>query len=450
MLHSPGRPITMTLCIRNALLLTCEPDMPVIDPGHVLIKDETILAAGSGAGPQDAAIMTVDAGGDIVMPGLVNPHAHLPMTLFRGLGEDIDDRLFRYVLPIERTLVTPRMVRIGAALAAWESIRAGVTTIADMYYHEIEVGQVLDDAGLRGVVGQTIADFSPPDHASIDEGFARTESLVETFRSHARITPSIAPHAPYSTGPAVLARVAQWSSDNPDVPVQIHLAEMASEMDWAQREHGCRPVEVVRRAGLLTEGLIAAHCLHVNDTDIESLAKAGVHVAHNARSNAKAGRGIAPIEAMRTQGIPVGIATDGPMSGNTLDLFAQFGVVAMLAKLRGHSRQPMSARDVIQMATLEGARVLGMDTMIGSIAPGKAADLIRISLASPRVQPVYDPYAALVFAATPEDVTDVMVAGRWLMCNRTVLTLDQNKVLCDARQIAREFKAEIKRIDHLA
>jgi len=440
----------MTLRIQNALLLTCETGMPVIDPGHVLIKDGKILAAGVGPGPDDATTETIDVDGDIVMPGMVNPHAHLPMTLFRGLGEDVDDRLFRYVLPMERKFVSPRMVQIGAALAALESIRAGVTTVADMYYHEIEVGNVLDTAGLRGIVGQTIADFDPPDHATIDEGFARTESLVETFRGHERIVPSIAPHAPYSTGLSVMQRVAQWASDHSNVPVQIHLAEMDSEMDWAQQEHGCRPVEVVRQAGLLTKGLIAAHCLHVNDTEILHLAQAGVHVAHNARSNAKAGRGIAPIEAMRRNGIPVGIATDGPMSGNTLDLFAQFGAVAMLAKLRGQSRKPMPAREVIRMATLEGAEVLGMDTTIGSIAPGKAADLIRISLASPRLQPVYDPYATLVFAATPEDVVGVMVAGRWLMRGRSVLTLDQNKVLRDAGQIAREFRAEITHIDGLA
>jgi len=439
----------MTLRIQNALLLTCETGMPVIDPGHVLIKDGKILAAGVGPGPDDATTETIDVDGDIVMPGMVNPHAHLPMTLFRGLGEDVDDRLFRYVLPMERKFVSPRMVQIGAALAALESIRAGVTTVADMYYHEIEVGNVLDTAGLRGIVGQTIADFDPPDHATIDEGFARTESLVETFRGHERIVPSIAPHAPYSTGLSVMQRVAQWASDHSNVPVQIHLAEMDSEMDWAQQEHGCRPVEVVRQAGLLTKGLIAAHCLHVNDTEILHLAQAGVHVAHNARSNAKAGRGIAPIEAMRRNGIPVGIATDGPMSGNTLDLFAQFGAVAMLAKLRGQSRKPMPAREVIRMATLEGAEVLGMDTTIGSIAPGKAADLIRISLASPRLQPVYDPYATLVFAATPEDVVGVMVAGRWLMRGRSVLTLDQNKVLRDAGQIAREFRAEITHIDGL-
>lgn len=437
----------MATLIRNALLLPCTPDMPVIEGGHVMVEGDEITSAGAGTGPETPGADIIDAGGDIVMPGMVNPHAHLPMSLFRGLGEDVDDRLFRYVLPMERKFVSPHMVRVGTALAAWELIRAGVTTVADMYYFETEVGAALDEAGLRGVVGQTIADFDPPDHDDIDAGFALTEDLVERFAGHPRITSSIAPHAPYSTDIPVMQRVAQWAADHPDVPVQLHLAEMDSEMDWAARTYGCRPVEVVDRAGLLVEGLIAAHCLHVNEAEIARMAEAGVRVAHNARSNAKAGRGIAPVEAMRKAGIAVGIATDGPMSGNTLDLFAQFGPVSMFGKLLGHSRKPMPAVEVIRMATIEGARVLGMDGRIGSLEPGKKADLIRIALDAPRLQPVYDPYATLVFAGQPEDVTDVMVAGNWLMRDRNVLTLERKKVLRDAGQIARTFKAEMARID---
>ncbi len=436
------------LTIRNAKLLPCSSGMPIIDDGHVAIKDDVIVSAGPGAGPDAAEV--IDAGGDIVMPGMVNPHAHLPMTLFRGLGEDVDDRLFRYVLPMERKFVTPDMVRTGTALAAWESIRAGVTTIADMYYFETEVGRVLDQAGLRGVVGQTLADFNPPDHATMDEGFALVEELAAEFGGHDRIVPSIAPHAPYSTDIPVMRRVADWVEANPTVPVQIHLAEMTSEMEWAERTHGCRPVEVVDRAGLLRDGLIAAHCLYLNDAEINRLAETGVRVAHNARSNAKAGRGIAPVEAMRRAGIPVGVATDGPMSGNTLDLFSQFGPVSMFQKLLGHSRKPMPARDVIEMATIEGARVLGLDGHIGSLEPGKAADIVRLSLDAPRLQPVYDPYAALVFAAMPEDVRDVMVAGRWLMRDGDVLTMERRKVLRDAGQIAARFRAEMTEIDRRA
>ena len=339
------------------------------------------------------------------------------------------------------------MVRVGTLLGALESIEAGVTTVADMYYYETEVGRALDQAGLRGVVGQTLATFDPPDHKNIDEGFALVEDLVSEFSGHERIVPSVAPHAPYSTDVDVMARVARWAEAHPGVPVQLHLAEMDSEMEWCRKNHGLRPVGVVEKAGLLIPGLIAAHCLHIDPFEIERMAKADVRVAHNARSNAKAGRGIAPVEAMRAAGIKVGIATDGPMSGNTLDLFSQFGPVSMFQKLLGHSRKPMPAAQVIRMATLEGAQVLGLDSRIGSLEPGKQADLIRIDVSAPRMQPVYDIYATLVFSAMPVDVQDVMVGGRWIMRGRNVESLERKQILRDAGQIATAFKAEMARID---
>lgn len=435
----------MTTLLHNATLLPCTDTMPVVAKGWVLIDGDRIKATGQDEAPP--AVETIDCGGDVVMPGFVNPHAHLPMTLFRGLGEDVDDRLYRYVLPLERRFVSPRMVRIGTDLACLELIGGGVTTVADMYYFEAEVGRSLDRAGLRGVVGQTLADFDPPDHRNFDEGFALVEDLVAEFRGHPRITPSIAPHAPYSTDIPVMARVARWAQANPDVPVQIHLAEMDSENRWCADRHGLRPVQVVQKAGLLRPGLICAHCLHVTPEDIAAMAQAGVTVAHNARSNAKAGRGIAPVVAMRAAGIPVGIATDGPMSGNTLDLFAQFGPVSMFAKLLGRSRATMPARDVIRMATAEGARVLGMADRIGTLEAGKQADLIRLSLAAPRLRPIYDLYATLVFAAQPEDVQDTMVAGRWLMRDRRLLTVDPDATVSAAEGLAAEFRAEMARID---
>ncbi|UVF17661.1 amidohydrolase [Microvirga terrae] len=436
-----------SILIVNACLIPIDETMSVIERGWVHVEGSTIQALGSGEPPPVAGAEIIDVGGDVIMPGMVNPHAHLAMTLFRGLGEDVDDRLFRYVLPMERKFVTPEMVRVGTLLGALESIEAGVTTIADMYYYETEVGRALDQAGLRGVVGQTLATFDPPDHGTVDEGFALVEELVAEFSGHDRIVPSIAPHAPYSTDVEIMARVARWAEAHPGVPVQLHLAEMDSEMEWCRKNHGLRPVAVVEKAGLLRPGLIAAHCLHIDPFEIDRMAKADVRVAHNARSNAKAGRGIAPIEAMRAAGIKVGVATDGPMSGNTLDLFSQFGPVSMFQKLLGHSRKPMPAAQVMRMATLEGAQVLGLDARIGSIEPGKQADLIRIDLSAPRLQPVYDIYATLVFSAMPVDVQDVMVGGRWIMRGRQVESLERKKILRDAGQIAAAFKAEMARID---
>jgi len=386
-------------------------------------------------------------GGDLVMPGMVNPHCHMPMTLFRGLGEDVDDRLYRYILPLERALVSADVVETGAELAAVELIRGGVTTVADMYYFEDRIGAVLDRSGLRGVVGQTLADFAAPDHATMDEGFARLDALADLYRDHPRITASAAPHAPYSTGLEVMTRVAQWSADHPGLPVQMHLAETGPELEWAEKNYGCTTVEVTDRAGLLTPALVAAHCMYPTEADMDLMAERGVHVAYNARSNGKAGRGIAPITALRERGIKVGIATDGPMSGNTLDLFSQFGPAAMFQKIAGRSRGILPCTDVIRMATIEGAATLGMADRIGSLEPGKQADLIRISLEDPRLHPIYDIYSMLTFATLPTDVRGTMVAGEWLMQDRQVATVDAAKALADALQVADRFKARIVEID---
>ncbi|WP_193337210.1 amidohydrolase family protein [Devosia beringensis] len=437
----------MTIILTNAWVLTLDADFTEHNPGWVQIDGTTITALGAGAPPAIAGAEIVDCGGDIVMPGMVNTHCHMGMSVFRGLAEDVDDRLYRYILPLERKFVTPDMVRIGSALSALEMIEGGVTTVADMYYFETEVGAVVAEAGLRAIIGQTLADFNAPDHADFDTGFALVEELVDSFAGHALITPSIAPHAPYSTGPAVMARIAQWSDEHPDVRVQIHLAESQLEVDWALKEYQSSSVAVVQRSGLLRPGLIAAHCLHLSDADIGLMVAAGVGVATNPRSNGKAGRGIARVEAMRAAGLPVGIGSDGPMSGNTLDLFAQFAPVSMFAKLLAGSRKPLPARDVIAMATIEGARVLGLDSLTGSLEAGKQADMIRVGIGATRLQPIYDPYSMLVFAAGPTDVTDVMVAGRWLKRAGAVTTLEPKKILRDAMQIASAFKAEMIRID---
>lgn len=437
----------MSVLCTNALVVTMDDALTVHENGWVHVEGTTITALGSGTSPDVPGAEIIDCGGDIVMPGMVNAHCHMGMSVFRGLGEDVDDRLYRYILPLERKFVSAEMVRVGSALSALEMIQGGVTTVADMYYFETEVGDVCDKAGLRAIVGQTLADFDPPDHKNFDEGFARVEELVDRFAGHPLVTPSIAPHAPYSTGRETMARIAQWSSDHPDVPVQMHLAESTLEVKWALDTHGKSTVAVTAEAGLLKPNLICAHCLQLDDADIRMMSEHQVCVVTNPRSNGKAGRGIAPVEKMRNAGLPAGIGSDGAMSGNTLDLFSQFAPASMFAKLLAGSRKPLPAVDVIRMATIEGARALSLNLKTGSLEVGKQADLIRISLAAPRFHPIYDPYSALVFAAMPSDVTDTMVAGRWLMRGRQVQTLDVGKTVADANQIARQFKAEMDRID---
>lgn len=437
----------MKTLLTNAWLITVDPAMTEHRHGWLLIEDGKIIKLGDGVPPEVAGAEIRDMGGDIVMPGMINTHCHMAMSLFRGLGEDVDDRLFRYMLPLERKFVSPEMVRAGSTLSALEMIMGGVTTVADMYYHETEVADVIVRAGMRGVVGQTLADFNPPDHRDFDEGFALCDALVDHCAGHLRVTASIAPHAPYSTGVKIMERVVGWHEANPQTRIQIHLAETEAEVIWALDTHAMSTTAVCDMVGLLKPGTIAAHCLLVDDADIETLARTGTGVAHNARSNGKAGRGMARVEDMRAAGIPVGLGPDGPMSGNTLDLFSQFGVVSIFAKVLGRSRKALPTRDVIRMATIEGAKVLGFDSDVGSLEIGKAADLIRIDLSAPRMQPIYDPYSVLVFTTMPTDVRDVMVDGTWLMRDRTVETLERAKVLADANQVAGQFRGEIAEID---
>ncbi|MFD1941511.1 amidohydrolase family protein [Paradevosia shaoguanensis] len=444
-MHDPQA--RMTILFTNAWLLTLDDAMTAHERGWLQVDGTTITALGSGAPPVIPGAEIVDCDGDFVMPGMVNTHCHMGMSVFRGLGEDVDDRLYRYILPLERKFVSPEMVRAGSALSALEMIQGGVTTVADMYYFETEVGRVCDEAGLRAIVGQTLADFDPPDHKTFDEGFARVEDLVAEFGNHPLVTPSIAPHAPYSTGREVMARIAQWSADHPAVPVQMHLAESTLEVNWAQENYGKSTVAVSAESGLLKPNLICAHCLQLDDADITMMSEHQVCVATNPRSNGKAGRGIAPVEKLLNAGLPVGIGSDGAMSGNTLDLFSQFAPVSMFAKLLAGSRKPLPAAQVVRMATIDGARVLSLNLKTGSLEPGKQADIIRISLDASRLHPIYDPYSALIFATMPSDVTHSMVAGRWLMRDRKVETLDPKKALRDALQVAESFKAEMRAID---
>ncbi len=439
----------MRTLLYNARILTMNRAFDEHLDGWIIIEDDLIAAIGNGPHPATDTPFDhrIDVDGDLIMPGMINTHCHMPMSVFRGLGEDVDDRLFRYILPLEQELVTPEVVRIGARFAALEMVLGGVTTTADMYYYEQEIGRVLDLAGMRGVVGQTLADYNPPDHATIDQGFALVDALVDEFRDNDRITASIAPHAPYSTGPKVMERVAGYAADNPGVRIQMHLAEMKSEMEWCAKNHNCRPVELADKTGLLQTGAIMAHCLEVTADEIAILADRGVSVAHNARSNAKAGRGIAPVEAMRKSGISVGLATDGAMSGNTLDIFAQMAPASMFAKLLGGSRKCLPAKEVVKMATIDAAAVLGLDHKVGSLEIGKCADLVRVALSAARMNPVYDVYATLVFSANAADVRDVMINGQWVARNGVALTLEHPKVLRDVAQVAEQFRMKMQLID---
>ncbi len=419
-----------TMLLTNGIIVTVDDAMTVHWPGYVAAKNGVITEIGEGDPPAHSGDV-IDLDGDILMPGMVNTHCHLAMALFRGLGDDEPDRLKRYIFPLEKRFVSPEMVYVGSLLAGLELAEGGVTTVADMYYFEAQAGRALETLGLRGVVGQTIVDFAAPDAPTTDDGFAQFERLAADFRDHPTITASIAPHAPYTTGLDILRRV-DAASRSADLPVQIHVSEMDYEADWVRDHCGGSPVDLLDQSGLLRPGVIAAHCLWVDDRDITNLARGGVAVAHNAGANVKGGRGIAPVLDMVAAGVTVGLGSDGPMSGNTIDLFAQMSQVAKLQKLRARDRTVMPAIDVVRLATIGGAKALGLDDRIGSLEPGKRADIVRISRSAARLHPLHDPYAALVYAALPSDVSDVMVDGRFIVREGRITAIDRASLLAEA------------------
>ncbi|MFM9090293.1 MAG: amidohydrolase [Verrucomicrobiota bacterium] len=429
--------------ITHGRLLTMNPARAVIEGGAVAIQGERIVAVGPGTLAADyAPARTIDARGGIVMPGMVNAHTHLAMTVFRGLGDDVPDRLRRFIFPLERNFVTRDVVRAGTLLGLLELIEGGVTTFADMYYFEDEVARATREAGLRAVLGQTIVNFPAPDAPEPHGGLALAREFIAAYRNDPLITPAFAPHAPYTVDRAILRQVAEASAAL-DAPVLIHLAEMTDEVATLRREHHQTPVEYLDANGLLNRRLVAAHCIFVTDSDLTLLRDRGAGVAHALVANLKSAKGVAPALRMFEQGVRIGLATDGPMSGNTLDVIGQLGYVAKVHKLDRKDRNVMPAATVVEMATLGGARALHLEDRIGSLEPGKLADVVIVDTESTALVPLYDPYSALVYAASPRDVRTTIVHGRILMEDRVVRTLDAPAVKAGMRALATRINAAL-------
>lgn len=435
--------IPADLIITRARVITMNAARAVIDDGAVVIRGEKILAVGPSAiAAQYSAARTIDARGGIVMPGMVNAHTHIPMTVFRGLGDDVPDRLRRFIFPLEKSFVNREVVYGGSLLGLLEMIEGGVTTFANMYYFEDEVARATKQAGLRAVLGQTILNFPSPDSPEPYGGLALAKKFIAAHRGDPLITPAFAPHAPYTVDAAHLRLIAEASAAL-DAPVMIHLAEMTEEMTSLRKDHNLTPVEYLDSLGLLNRRLLAAHCIFVTDTDIALLKARDAGVAHAMVANIKSAKGVAPALKMFNDGLRVGLATDGPMSGNTLDIVGQLGYVAKVHKLDRKDRNVMPAAAVVEMATLGGARALHLEDKIGSLEPGKLADLVIVDTDSTAMLPLYDVYSALVYAASPRDIRTTIVHGRILMEDRVVKTLDAPAVKAQMRVLSARINAAI-------
>jgi len=417
------------LLITDATLLTMDENKTIYAAGTVAIKDNKIIAVGDkNLVEQYQAKKTLDVDGDIVMPGLINTHTHVSMTVFRSLADDVPDRLHRYIFPLESKLVSRDMVRIGANLGNVEMLKGGVTTYADMYYFEDEVAKTVDKIGMRAILGETVIKFPVADAANAQEGIAYALKFIEEYKNHPRITPAFAPHAPYTNTTEVLQQVAKLSEQK-QVPVMIHLAESTREEEKiAAISDGKSPVQYMHDIGALNQYLIGAHMILVDDQDIALVKESDMGVAHNMSANIKSAKGVSPALKMYDQGVRIGLGTDGPMSGNNLSTIAEFGQVAKIHKLVNHDRAAMPPVKVIDMATMGAARALHMEDKIGSLEAGKLADIIVIDTKAANMVPVYNPYSALVYSAYPTNVRHAIVDGKILMEDKKVLTVDEDEI----------------------
>jgi 5-methylthioadenosine/S-adenosylhomocysteine deaminase len=436
---------TCDLRLINATVLTMDQRFTIHRRGSVAITGDAIVAVGADADSY-ASVETIDCRGRIVMPGLVNAHTHVPMTLLRGLADDLrlDVWLMGYMLPVEREFVNPDFVRLGTKLGCAEMIRSGVTCFADMYYFEDAIAQATADAGMRALCAQTVLRFPTPDATSYEESLERARDFIERWRGHPLIVPAPAPHAPYTCTPEILRACAELAAEF-DVPLHIHLSETALEVENSRRDHGMPVVPWVKKQGLFDAKVLAAHCVHVDDGEVRALKNFNAGVAHNPTSNLKLGAGIAPVARMLELGVDVGIGTDGPASNNDLDMFEEMRLAALLAKGTTGDPTALPARTALSMTTSLGARAMHLDHLTGSLEPGKRADLIVVDLDRVHNVPAFerDPsgvYARIVYASKSTDVVDVMCNGKWLMRDRVLLTLDED-------ELRRAAQVEARRVD---
>jgi len=426
---------------------TMNGEFELFDPGAVAIRRGSIEAVG----PADrvtaeyTADEVVDCSGCVVIPGLINAHTHAPMTLLRGLADDLrlDVWLMGYMMPVEQEFVRPDFCWLGTQLACAEMIRSGTTCFADMYYYEEAVADATAQAGLRAICAETVLKFSTPDALSYDESLEHTRDFIQRWKGHPLVTPAVGPHAPYTTTPELLRACGQMALEL-DVPLHIHIAETAQEVEEHRAEYGMPMVPWVKKLDVFQANVTAAHCVHLDEGEMHTLLHHGVGVAHNPTSNLKLASGFAPVVHMLELGLNVGIGTDGPASNNDLDMWEEMRLAALLAKGVTSDPTVLPARQALAMATIIGARALHIDDQVGSLEPGKRADIAVVSLRSVHNTPKFARdsealYAQLVYAAKGSDVRDVMCQGRWLMRDRALLTLDEQTLTAEAAGIARKI-----------
>ena len=435
------------LILTGGIVATMNDRFDLFEPGAVVVKDGAIAAVGPAEEIEAAweATEVVDCRGHAVIPGLVNAHTHAPMTLVRGLADDLrlDVWLMGYMMPVEREFVRPDFCWLGTQLACAEMIRSGVTCFGDMYYYEEAVADATARVGMRAVCAQSILKFPTPDATSYDEGLRLAQDFVARWKGHRLIVPAVGPHAAYTATADMLRECAQLALEY-DVPIHIHLGETAQEVQDHRAEYGMPVVPWVKKQGVFEAKVTAMHCVHLDDGELHTLLHHGVGVAHNPSSNLKLASGIAPVARMLELGLAVGVGTDGPASNNDLDMFEEMRLAALLAKGATADPTVLPARQALAMATIMGARALHIDHLIGSLEVGKRADIAVVNLEALHLTPRFyrDPdgiYSLLIYAAKSGDVHHVLCDGRWLMRDRELLTVEVEEMRAQAAEVAHKI-----------
>ena len=435
------------LLITRGTVVTMDGPRTIYDDGAVVVKRDMIVAVGPRAELEAKyrAARTIDAKGKLVLPGFINGHTHVPMTLFRGLHDDVtlNDWLYKYIFPAEKKNVNEDFVRWGTRLAAAEQIRGGVTTFADMYYFEDAIAEETKASGMRGVLGETFIDFPAPDNKTNAEMLAYTEKFLKRWQGDPLIHAAPAPHSIYTCSQKTLQDAAALARKY-HAPILIHTGEMKKEWDDSLKKNGMSPVQYLDKIGLLGPDVVSAHCIYVDEADRKTLAQRQVGCVHNPSSNMMLASGVSPVAEMRAAGVPVGLGTDGPAgSNNDLDLMEEMDLAAKLAKITKMDPLALNAKAVVEMATIDGARALHMEKEIGSLEVGKKADLILIDLNEPNAVPMYDVYAQLAYALKGSNVETVVIGGRMVMRDRKLLTINEAEVLTKARDYRAKVAASL-------
>ncbi|MEP6718768.1 MAG: amidohydrolase [bacterium] len=434
------------LLVLGGTLVSMDKERRVIQDAGLAVQGGRIVAIGSRAdiAGNYSAPQTINAAGRLIVPGLINGHTHIPMTLFRGLADDLDlqDWLTKYIFPAEAKNVSEEFVRAGTRLGLAEMIRGGTTTYCDMYYFEDAIADETARAGVRAVLGETIIDFPVADNKTNAEGMAYVERFVKKWQGHELITPAIAPHAPYTVSEEHL-KAARAFSDRTGAPIVTHISETKREVDDSIKAKGASPIDYLERIGFLNNRVIAAHVIWPSPSEIDVLKRLGVGVIHNPQSNMKLAAGVSPVPEMLAKGLIVGLGTDGAASNNDLNMWEEMDTAAKLHKVFSGDPKVMSAEEAFELATIRGAQALHLESEIGSIEKGKRADLVIVERDSLNQIPLYNVYSDLVYATKANDVETVIINGRIVMRDRRLLTLDEVEIKASAQkyrdQVARSL-----------